>query len=180
MNRNMNKSFKPIFYNYNKFFGPGRGFTLIELLIVVAIIGLLSAVVLVSLNSARRSANDARRKADLKQMANAMEMYYNTNNAYPAYADETHCSFAGCITGCTIANWSGSGLGLTTWLAAPPNDPVNNATYCYAIPDAKNDANSFCIVARQLQGPASTTGYYVAHNGAGTTSGIAIASTCPT
>lgn len=61
-----------------------RGFTLIELLVVVAIIGLLSSVVLASLNGARQKGRDARRLADLRQMQTALELYYSDHNAYPA------------------------------------------------------------------------------------------------
>jgi type II secretion system protein G len=59
------------------------GFTLIELLVVIAVIGLLASVVLVALNSSRAKARDARRRADLKQVATALEFYYNDNNRYP-------------------------------------------------------------------------------------------------
>jgi len=60
-----------------------RGFTLIELLVVIAIIGLLATIVMVSLNTARTKARDDRRRADLKQLALAIEMYYDANGSYP-------------------------------------------------------------------------------------------------
>lgn len=62
------------------------GFTLIELLVVIAIIGLLASVVLVSLNSARAKSRDAKRLSDIRQFANALEMYYNDNPSvgYPS------------------------------------------------------------------------------------------------
>lgn len=51
-----------------------RGFTLIELLVVIAIIGLLSTMAVVSLNSARGKARDAKRVSDIKQISNLIEM----------------------------------------------------------------------------------------------------------
>jgi prepilin-type N-terminal cleavage/methylation domain-containing protein len=59
------------------------GFTLIEMLVVVAIIGLLSSIILVGLGDVRKDARDTRRIADIRQLQNALEIYYSTNNSYP-------------------------------------------------------------------------------------------------
>lgn len=60
-----------------------RGFTLIELLVVVSIIGLLSAIVLGSLNTARAKARDALRIIELGELKKALAIYYADNGAYP-------------------------------------------------------------------------------------------------
>jgi len=69
-----------------------NGFTLIELLVVISIIGLLSSVVLSSLNSARMKARDANRLSDMRQIRLALEMYYNDNGSYPGNTDTGDCS----------------------------------------------------------------------------------------
>ncbi len=49
-----------------------NSFTLIELLVVIAIIGILAGFIVISLGSASESANDAKRKADINQIAKAI------------------------------------------------------------------------------------------------------------
>lgn len=60
-----------------------RGFTLVELLVVIAIIGILSSLSVVSLNSARQRARDAQRRADLRQVYTALQLYFDVQNAFP-------------------------------------------------------------------------------------------------
>jgi prepilin-type N-terminal cleavage/methylation domain-containing protein len=87
-----------------------RGFTLIELLVVIAIIGILSSVVLASLNSARQKSRDARRLSDVKQMQLALELYYDANGSYPSAASSL----------------------APTYIATVPTDPQGGAAYSYA------------------------------------------------
>lgn len=59
-----------------------RGFTLIELLVVIAIIGILSSVVLASLNIARAKGSDAAIEANLSGIRSQAEIMYSDHNCY--------------------------------------------------------------------------------------------------
>lgn len=60
-----------------------KGFTLIELLVVVAIIGLLSSIVISSLNDARAKARNAKRALEMKSILTAINLYYNEYGCLP-------------------------------------------------------------------------------------------------
>lgn len=73
-----------------RFKNTRKGFTLIELLVVIAIIGVLSAVIITNLQEAKVRALDAKRKGDLVQLRNALEIYFNSHNGtYPPGTGET-------------------------------------------------------------------------------------------
>ena len=81
-----------------------KGFTLIELLVVIAIIGILSSVVLASLNSARSKGTDAAIKSNLANMRAQGEVYYDTNGRYAttAVGVAATASAAACSTATTV------------------------------------------------------------------------------
>lgn len=111
-----------------------RGFTLIELLVVIAIIGLVASVVLVSLDTARAKARDARRSEDLENIRLALELYYNDYGSYPV----TSPRFDTCN-----GDWDPTFQSiLAPYISVLPVDPLNvvggpcanNHYYVYANP----------------------------------------------
>ncbi|MFH1575783.1 MAG: type II secretion system protein [Candidatus Nealsonbacteria bacterium] len=101
-----------------------KSFTLIELLVVIAIIGLLSSVVLVSMQSTRGKARDARRKSDLRQIVSAIELYYVDHEHYPKEADGANGK---------VGEGAGLDAMLAPYMPVAPYDPLGpgSATYNY-------------------------------------------------
>ncbi len=75
---------QPQFYPAPVFLKTGAGFTLIELLIVIAVIATIIAFAVPNFLGARQRANDTRKKAEMIQLKNALRLYYNDYNKYPA------------------------------------------------------------------------------------------------
>ncbi len=68
-----------------------KGFTLLELLVVIIIIGLLAAIIMASVNSARAKGRDTKRITEMKSMVDALAIYYSANGSYPKTCNSGSC-----------------------------------------------------------------------------------------
>ena len=94
-----------------------KGFTLVEILVVMAVIAILATFVARSFTGSKQKAQDARRLTDIKNIATALERYYNQNDGYPA----------AITAGQALKNPGGT----VTYLSLVPGDPTNGAAYYY-------------------------------------------------
>ena len=108
-----------------------KGFTLIELLVVIAIIGMLSSIVLASLNSARMKARNARTKVDVHQIILALGFYFDSNGFYPVTSNWVCLKPSGS---CWAGNYSGdAGLVslLSPYISSIPLTQARQGDYSY-------------------------------------------------
>ena len=135
------------------------GFTLIGLLVVIAIIGILSAVVLTSLNSSRQKAQDSKAVNDVKQVALALELARSQSTGdFPTAAEDSTNPFTAMASA------------TTDYLTPFPHDSIN-----YAVASGSD----FCISAT-LSDAAELDYFNATEAGAGysDTAGSAL-NTCP-
>lgn len=112
-----------------------RGFTLIELLVVISIIGLMSGIVIVPVNSARAKARDVKRIAEIRELMIALELYHDSNGHYPASIDCDQCasgswspnnfwcnSVESLSDGHWICDWDVENV-LSPFMSVEPTDP---------------------------------------------------------
>ncbi|MDE2026448.1 MAG: prepilin-type N-terminal cleavage/methylation domain-containing protein [Patescibacteria group bacterium] len=92
------------------------GFTLIELLIVMAIIGILAALLLTSFIGVRERARDGRRKSDISELQAALEQYRADQGDYPNSATLSAC-------GVTF------NTGTSTYMQKIPCDPLGTSAW---------------------------------------------------
>lgn len=132
-----------------------KGFTLVELLVVVTIIAILTIIGITVFTSVQKNARDARRKADINAIANAMEANYD-KTANPGVYDSLKTSF-----------FSSNKV---------PQDPINNITsricnsqlckYCYDESDSATTVN-VCVTTT---GNSPVYPKFIDENGYATTS----------
>ena len=131
------------------------GFTLIELLVVIAIIGVLSTIVMVSVNDLRARARDDRRVSDMKAIRDALAMYQVQHMTYPSLPTET------AITGTDALSTELLG---EKELTVMPLDPLNAGGYTYSYQSLSNDSTyvlKFCLETDSLRSYAKGCGNQV-------------------
>lgn len=107
-----------------------KGFTLIELLVVISIIGILASIITASLDQARVKARDAHRLDQMKQLSNALELYYTTHGFYPDQnSASAHITYVRDIVGLT-----------PTHIQSLPVDPTRTGPSSYRYTAAVNGA----------------------------------------
>jgi type II secretion system protein G len=116
-----------------------KGFTLVEMIVVIAIIGVLTAIVVTGLVGSKAKARDGQRASDLSQISLALEQYFDRCDQYPATIyPASGQTLASIYNGCPM-NGATPVVTLANFISQMPTDPsgsgspLKNADYGYAV-----------------------------------------------
>lgn len=119
-----------------------KGFTLVELLVVMAIIAILATVIIAGFRSSQMRGRDAQRKSNLKQIANALEIFFADYGKYPPASGTqiASCSYNPANGSGTACVWGSGTISdtKTTYMRTLPTDPLSFQNYVYRVSSTQN------------------------------------------
>jgi prepilin-type N-terminal cleavage/methylation domain-containing protein len=131
-----------------------KAFTLIELIVVIAITAVLLAVAIPNLLGARERARDAARKQEMNELKNALRLYYNDFQQYPASSNIGGGCAMYTIKGCGTDNETCCPCNTTTAFAVGAEGSECSTLYMKKFPSdfgtktfypPSKDTDSFCL-----------------------------------
>jgi general secretion pathway protein G len=118
-----------------------RGFTLIEVMVVIAILGILAALIVPKIMSRPDEARRVAAKQDIATVMQALKLYRLDNGRYPTQDQGLTALVKKPDTDPVPNNWKDGG-----YLERLPNDPWG-APYQYLIPGAHDEIDVFSFGA---------------------------------
>ena len=116
-----------------------RGFTLIELMVVLAILGVLAALVVPNVIGRADDARVTAARADVNNLMQALKLYRLDNQRYPSTEQGLSALVSKPSTGPDAPNWK-------PYLDKLPNDPWGRP-YQYLQPGLKGEVDVFSMGA---------------------------------
>ena len=123
-----------------------RGFTLIEVLVVVAILGILAALVVPRIMDRPDEAKRVAARADVAALVQALKLYRLDNGFYPSTDQGLGALVQRPTTQPTPGNWKQGG-----YLERLPRDPWGT-DYQYLAPGVKGEIDVFSLGADRQRG----------------------------
>jgi len=125
---------------------PARGFTLIEIMVVVAILGILAALVVPKIMGRPDEARIVAAKQDIAAIKQALNLYRLDNVRYPTTEQGLQALVEKPVSGPIPGNWKRGG-----YLERLPNDPWG-APYQYLNPGLRGEIDVFSLGADSAAG----------------------------
>ena len=124
-----------------------QGFTLLELLITIALIGILSSIIAMTMVNPQKNARDAKRKSDLELIRSGLEIYSSDCGSYPA----TSSFIPGTASPLPLSGTTGTCSG-NTYITTVPVDQTSGRNYSYVLTTATTYA--LCAALEMAPSPA--------------------------